>query len=206
MLTGATVPAWSPAFCAPQRAARLRDFDLVVPPRFGRTVARRARPGEIGPTMAAAATAIDHMRAATRDVVARVASQNPDSLWVFIREGLLVGCSAMMMLNEDGLEALLSGAIDIRDPAPAYLTAAGDRPAAIYVWALASPSVAADGIAKIIFRLQFPPYERADVYASPATKAGLRFTRALGFEPIPGHPRNLFRYIRLVNRQHQFGD
>jgi len=142
------------------------------------------------------------MRSATRDVVARVVAQNPDSLWVVVREGLLVGCSAFMMLNDYGLSALISGDIDMRDPAPSYLTPAGEKPAAIYVWALASPSVAADGIAKIIMRLQSPPYERADLYASPATSAGLRFLRALGFEPIPGHPRNLFRYIRLVNRQH----
>lgn len=204
MPSGATVPEWNTPSCAPQQP--VKDFDRVMPPRFSRTVARRARPGEIGATMATATNAINRMRAATRDVVARVVSQNPDSLWVFTREGLLVGCSALMMLNADGLAALLSGHIDIRDPAPAYLTPAGDRPAAIYVWALASPLVAADGIAKIIMRLQAPPYERADLYASPATSAGLRFTRALGFEPIPGHPRNLFRYIRLVNREHQFGD
>jgi hypothetical protein len=206
MLTATTVPAWSATLCAPQRTPRLRDFDLVVAPRFGRTVARRARLGEIGATLVTASAAIDRMRSATREVVARVVAHNPDSLWVFVRDGLLVGCSAMMMLNEKGLSALLAGEIDMRDPAPAYLTAAGDRPAAIYVWALASPSVAADGIAKIIMRLQSPPYERADLYASPATRAGLRFMRALGFEPIPGHPRNLFRYIRLVNRQHQLGD
>jgi hypothetical protein len=202
MLTAAPAPAWSAPLCAPQRASRLKDFDQVVAPRFGRTVARRARRGEIGATLATVSAAIDHMRSATREVVARVVAHNPDSLWVFVREGLMVGCSAMMMLNEDGLRALLAGEIDMRDPALAYLTAAGDRPAAIYVWALASPSVAADGIAKIIMRLQSPPYERADLYASPATRAGLRFTRALGFKPIPGHPRNLFRYIRLVNRQH----
>jgi hypothetical protein len=202
MLTAAPAPAWSPSFCAPQRASRLKDFDQVVAPRFGRTVARRARRGEIGATLATVSAAIEHIRSASRDVVARVVAHNPDSLWVFVREGLIVGCLAMMMLNEDGLHALLSGDIDMRDPAPPYLTAAGDRPAAIYVWALASPSVAADGIAKIIMRLQSPPYERADLYASPATRAGLRFLRALAFEPIPGHPRNLFRYTRLVNRQH----
>ena len=206
MSTGTIVPGCSPVLCAPQRAPRLRDFDQVVPPRFGRTVARRARPGEIGATMATASTAIIRMQAATRDVVARIASQNQDSLWVFIREGVLVGCAAMLMLNATGLAALISGEIDIRDPAPSYLTAAGGRPAAIYVWALASPSVAADGIAKIILRLRAPPYERADIYASPATRAGLRFSRGLGFEPMPGHPRNLLRYIRQINREHQFGD
>jgi hypothetical protein len=202
MLTAATAPARSELLCAPQRAPRLRDFDRVVAPRFGRTVARRARRGEIGTSLVTVSNAIHDMRSAPRDVVARVVAQNPDSLWVFVRQGLLVGCSALMMLNDHGLSALLSGDIDRRDPAPSYLTPAGERPAAIYVWALASPSVAADGIAKIIMRLQSPPYERADLYASPATRAGLRFLRALGFEPIPGHPHNLFRYIRLVNRQH----
>jgi hypothetical protein len=206
MLSGATVPAWDTTPCAPQQAFPTKDFDRIVAPRFGRTVARRARMGEIGPTVATAANAIQRMSAATREVVARVVSQNPDSLWVFVRDGLVVGCTAMMMLNEAGLEALLAGEINMRDPAAAYLTAAGERPAAIYIWALASPSVAADGIAKLIMRLQAPPYERADLYASPATDAGLRFTRGLGFEPVPSHPRNLFRYIRLVNREHQFGD
>ena len=205
MLTGATAPASSP-FCAPQRNPRPRDFDQVVVPRFGRTVARRVRRGEIGPTMMTAATAIDRLRVASREVITRVVSHNPDSLWVFVRHGILVGFMAMIMFNEEGLEALLEDRVNVQDPALEHLAAPGDAVAAIYFWAMASPAIAADGIAKVIMRLQAPPYRRADLYTYPATADGLRFARAFGFEPIPGHPRNLLRYIRQINREHQFGD
>jgi hypothetical protein len=205
MLTGAPAPASSP-LCAPQRTPGPRDFDQVVAPRFGRTVARRVRRGEIGLTLATAASAIDRLRVASRESVSRVVSRNPDALWVFIRHGTLVGFMAMMMFNEEGLQALLGNRVNVQDPAPEHLAAAGDPPAAIYFWAMASPAIAADGIAKVIMRLQAPPYQRADLYTYPATADGLRFARAFGFEPIPGHPRNLLRYIRKINREHQFGD
>jgi hypothetical protein len=205
MSTGAGTLASRP-LCAPQRTPGPRDFDHVLAPRFGRTVARRVRRGEIGPTLATAAAAIDRLRAASRDVVVRVVAHNPDSLWVFTRHGTLVGFMAMMLFNEEGLEALLGDRVDVRDPSTEHLAAAGVPPAAIYFWAMASPAIAADGIAKVIMRLQAPPYGRADLYTYPATADGLRFARAFGFDPIPGHPRNLLRYIRKINREHQFGD
>ena len=128
--------------------------------------------------------------------------QNPDSLWVFIRDGKFVGCAAMLMLNRNGLDALIADNIDIRDPDPSLLTAAGAPPAAIYIWALASLRYTADGIAKVIERLQMPPFGHSNIYARPATREGLRFLRALCFEPIAEH-HNLFRYERLANRDVQ---
>jgi len=186
--------------CAPQHGRRTREFDRVVPRRAGRTVARTVRPDEVQPTLKAVSAAISGMVAASEQVVTRVLAKNPESFWVFVRDGQLLGCSALLMLNTAGLAALLADEMDILDPATGFLTPAGERPAAIYIWALASPGYAADGIAKVIMRLQAPPYDRSDIYASPATEQGLRFLRSLGFEPIPGHPRNLFQYVRLANR------
>jgi hypothetical protein len=134
--------------------------------------------------------------------VARIARAHPDSLWGFWRHDCFVGGFAFLMLNRRGVEALLGDAIDLADPPPSVLAAPGDRPAAIYVWALLrSSAVAAEGIARVIVRLQQFPYERSDLFALPATPDGLRFMRGLGFRPIPGHPRALHHYVRFANRQ-----
>ena len=91
------------------------------------------------------------------------------------------------MLNRLGLEALIGDALDLGDPPTSVLAAPGDRPAGIYVWALLrSSAVAAEGIARVIVRLQQFPYERSDLFALPATPDGLRFMRGLGFRPVPG--------------------
>jgi hypothetical protein len=106
------------------------------------------------------------------------------------------------MLNRRGVEALIGDALDLGDPPTSVLAAPGDRPAGIYVWALLrSSAVAAEGIARVIVRLQQFPYERSDLFALPATPDGLRFMRGLGFRPVPGHPRSLHHYVRFANRQ-----
>lgn len=105
------------------------------------------------------------------------------------------------MLNRHGVEALIGDALDLGDPPTSVFAAPGDRPAGIYVWALLrSSAVAAEGIARVIVRLQQFPYERSDLFALPATPDGLRFMRGLGFRPVPGHPRSLHHYLRFANR------
>jgi hypothetical protein len=137
---------------------------------------------------------------ARKDMVTRIACGNPDSVWVFRRRERIVGGFAMLMLNRVGLSALLSDGFDFAEPAASLLAPYGTRPAAIYVWAVLGASVASEGIAQVIARVQQHPYELSDVFATPATEDGLRFMQGLCFRPVPGHPRSLHRYVRLVNR------
>jgi hypothetical protein len=184
---------------------RAKEFDLVTLPLRHRVDARRGQMADI-PLLLHYAEAAMGVPLAPEATVARIACAHRDSLWVYWRHDRLVGGVALLMLNRRGLAALLDGSIDLGDPPPAILTEAGQRPAAIYVWAILGGAIAAEGSAHVIVRLQQHPYERADIFALPATNDGLRFTRGLGFHLVPEHPRALYRYVRLANRTQPSGE
>jgi hypothetical protein len=182
------------------RPGRLREFDQVTLPAGQRVEARRVRIGDI-PLLLGHGEAGMGVALAPAITVARIARAHPDSLWGFWRHDRFVGGFAFLMLNRHGVAALIGDALDLGDPPTSVLAAPGDRPAGIYVWALLrSSAVAAEGIARVIVRLQQFPYERSDLFALPATPDGLRFMRGLGFRPVPGHPRSLHHYLRFANR------
>jgi hypothetical protein len=201
MASVAMVVAGGAGLFSTQRPVIIKEFDRIVAPAAGQTAVRRATAGELGRSLRVVAGAVK-CTTASEEVLKRVINEQEDTLWTFTRDEQLVGCFAMLMLNKAGQEALLRDAIDVLDPPSNFLVPTGAEPAAIYVWAVVGRSLAADGIAKVIVRLQSGPYKFADVYACPATRDGLRFMRKLGFEPVPGHPRNLFQYVRLANRLH----
>jgi len=181
-----------------------KEFDRVTPPPRLRVEARPAKTSDIPALLHHAERAIGVSLAAEAPV-ARVMRAHPDSLWSFWTGGRLVGGFAMLMLNSQGLEALVQDRIDLADPPADVLAVPGQRPAAIYVWAVLGAAAASEGIARVIFRLRQHPYERSDVFALPATGDGLRFMRGLGFRPVPGHPRSLHRYVRFTNRVQSSG-
>lgn len=181
---------------------RAKEFDRVTAPARHRVTARRAQISDI-PLLLRYAEAAIGVSLAPQSTIARIACAHPDALWGFWRHDHLAGGVALLMLNAGGLAALLTDRINLDDPPPAVLANAGERPAAIYVWAILGAAIASAGIAQVIVRLQRPPYELADVFALPATDDGLRFTRGLGFHLVPGHPRPLYRYVRLSNRTQQ---
>jgi hypothetical protein len=160
---------------------------------------RRTSRDDIGPLYREVQAAIGG-KMASEEVV--IAAHHPDALWTFSRNDRLVGCLAMLMLNRVGLQALLSDRIDLRDPSPDFLANPHDAPAAIYIWVVLAPTFAVDGIAEVMLRLRSAQYDSANIYAFQTTARGARFQRRLGFEPVPGHPRNLHQYIRLCNRRH----
>jgi len=183
------------------RQEKTSEFNGITRFRSGRTVVRRTCPEEIRLLLDTAQGAIGGVLA-SEAAVRRVAAQHPDALWTFIRNGRAVGCLAMLMLNEAGLEALLAEIIDFRDPAPSWLCNPAVPPAAIYVWGLMASPLAVDGVAEVILRLNASGYHLADIYAFQATEQGAGLMRRLGFGPLPGFSRKLFRYIRLANRSH----
>ena len=136
------------------RPGRLREFDEVTLPAGQRVEARRVRIGDI-PLLLGQGEAGMGVALAPAITVARIARAHPDSLWGFWRHGRFVGGFAFLMLNRHGVEALIGDALDLGDPPTSVLAAPGDRPAGIYVWALLrSSAVAAEGIARVIVRLQ----------------------------------------------------
>ena len=202
MTSIATAFASDRAPCAQLPARRApKEFDHVRAPRRPRLHVRRAEAGDIPELLRSAEAEIGAALASERAVTA-IAAAHPDALWVFLRDGRIVGGFAMLMLDEAGLAALLADRIDLRQPSTALLARPGEAPAAIYVWAVLGRALAAEGIATVIERLQAPPYGSADIFALPASAHGLRLMRSLGFRPMPGHGRGLHVYVRLANRSH----
>jgi hypothetical protein len=187
------------------RPRRLKEFDDVTLPAAQRVEAKRIRIADIAVLLGQGEAGMG-VALAPAITVARIARAHPDSLWGFWRHDCFVGGFAFLMLNRRGIEALIGDTLDLSDPPASALAAPGDRPAGIYVWALLrSSAVAAEGIARVIVRLQQFPYEHSDLFALPATADGLRFMCGLGFRPVPEHPRALHRYIRVANRKDQWG-
>lgn len=187
---------------SPQSNHNLEEFQILMGLRSGRTAVRRTRIEEIGLLLGAARAAIGGA-IASEAAVTRVIIRHPDAAWTFVRNGRLVGGLAMLMLNAAGFRALLSDrSIDLRDPAPELLAGRSDQPAAIYIWGLLAPPLAIDGVAEVMLRLRSAQYNSADIYAFRTTIQGARFQERLGFRAVPGHPRNLYRYIRFANRLH----
>lgn len=180
---------------------RGKEFDAVVLPPRQRFDAGPITTRDI-PYLLGLAEAAMGVSLASEAVIARIACEHPHAVWSFRRRERVVGGVALLMLNPSGLTALLRDDFDLSDPPSAFITQPGGRPAAIYVWAILGAAFASEGIAHAIVRLQQPPYERADLYAMPATEAGLRFTCGLGFTLVPHRQRPLYRYVRLANRVH----
>jgi hypothetical protein len=195
MATGASTLAGGRELLAPATKKAKWDLDLARFPNRGRLHVAPAKPREIAPLVASAQEATGVVLASV-EIVATVAGKNPEALWVFHRGDRIVGGVALLMLNREGLAHLRADALDLRDPPRDCLASPGQAPAAIYVWALLGRSVAAEGIGRIIERLQSAPFRDADLYAFPATRSGRSLMLALGFEPVPAHPRALYRYRR----------
>jgi hypothetical protein len=119
---------------------------------------------------------------------------------VFTPEAGIVSLWAMLMLAPLGLEALLLGELDPLNPAPNTLAATGERPAAIYHWAVIAPGTASEGIRHVSEFLRVPAYCTCNYFARPVTGLGTHLTAALGFRPIVAGIPGLFRYVRIVNR------
>ncbi len=186
--------------CALQRTRPLRELDRACTHALMATVVRREAGDGVAPLLQLAGTLIG-VELATEDVVRRVLAYHPDTLWAFTRHRRLVGGAAMLMLNAIGLEALLAGTLNHRDPPMSCLASPGIKPAGIYLWAFCESS-GSDGVLNVLARLQSPLYASSDIYALPVTSCGLGFLQRWGFQPVVGHPRNLFQYIRLANRSH----
>ena len=149
--------------------------------------------------------AIDHLLAyagqhirglASADVVHRIASYNPDTIWgIAHKENYDAGkpeCQgfvAFLMLNARGVEHLAEGTIDRRSPDLSLLAGQNERPAGIYTWALFAPGVMVGAIPLIYDKLCTRLYSGVNMYAWAATPDGKRFAETLGFRlgaPLKG--------------------
>lgn len=129
-------------------------------------------------------------RLASKEVVRRVAAANPDSLWVFSRDGSnrAEGFQALLMLNDKGRRALVDGELDFLDPPTDMLVAQWESPALIYVWASYTPGLLAAGLESVFEHLRSPRYAAVDIIARAYTAAGARSMERFGFQPNEAMP------------------
>jgi hypothetical protein len=129
---------------------------------------------EIGPSVASLAT------------MQGVYKHNPETLWPIFRRSPeferdhLAGYFGFLHLNAAGLAALQSRSLNGRDPDLTLLARAGERPAAIYVWAGIARKLRV--IAEMLVA-QAPGAERyggLPIYATARTLGGLKWLNHLG--------------------------
>jgi hypothetical protein len=175
------------------------EFDLLSSPRNPRISIRSATVDDIE----AIYRIIYHnvsFAVAPPPVMRFAMAINRNNIVTFLRHGEVVGVYAMLMLSTPGLEALLTGEFNGRDPHVAHLATRLEQPAAIYQWLVVAPGLAAEGVLHVSRLLRHPYYRNANLYARLLSADGARITSALGFKPVGGRDLGLTRYVRLVNR------
>jgi predicted GNAT family N-acyltransferase len=122
------------------------------------------------------------------DVIHRVMSFNPDAFWAIARRGRFdarapcgEGFVAFLMLNDAGMQRLIEGTLDTKNPELAYLAAQNERPAGIYIWAVHARGVMVGGVPLAFEKIWTPLCRDADVFARAVTPDGDRFLGELGF-------------------------
>lgn len=175
------------------------EFDLLQIPKHCRIDLTRASSDDLDEITKLAAQEIPGDLAGS-DVVRRVTVHNPNNLLVFKRGTGVVGGWSMLMLSPVGLEDLFLGNLDTGSPNPRQLTSSTQAPAAIYVWAVVAPGLAAEGIRHVAKFLRQPLYAAANLYSRPNTELGIALNVSLGFRPVTAVGGGLYRYVRLANR------
>jgi len=132
--------------------------------------------------------------------LAQFLRSDPEAIFAFERAGNLLGGIAFLHLNGRGLDALLLGGIDLKNPGHEFLARPDEEVSAIYVWALACHGRAVAGLANVARHLRKPRFISADYFAQPSTTAGRDLLIAIGFRSISSFQPDLWRYQRPWNR------
>jgi hypothetical protein len=170
-------------------AKSFRQLDALGTERLARRlVVFMPRRDEINALVAKVAK--DLGAVASGEVVHRIVSHNPDSVWAIARrdrynataptgEGLM----AFLLLNRDGMRKLFDGTLNATDPDLSLLTTQSEKPAGIYLWATYARGAMAGGMSLVMEKMSTPLYRDVEIYTRATTPEGLRMTLATGFKP-----------------------
>lgn len=173
-------------------------------PLGGKVWLRPARTDEI-PLLHALNVSEISPEVGTERVMLEVHERNPDTFWVVEHlapddtDPKVVGCYGFLFLTDTGFEALKGGILDRKDPPLRYITPAGMRPAAIYVW-----TMIAHGLARILAPLvvkAVEPYVDVPCYTICMTERGLNAARRRGFVPVDATVGDRGALVMLPTRQ-----
>lgn len=144
-----------------------------------------ARPDELEPLHALTVLEIGPS-VASLETMKRVYKHNPESIWPIFRRPSaggpdgLVGYFGFLHLNGAGLAALEDRTLNGRTPNLAHLARAGERPAAIYVWAGIARKVRAIAEMLVAQALGAERYGGLPIFATAGTLGGLKWLNHLG--------------------------
>jgi len=158
----------------------LKTHDLC-----GRLTVSTPTPEEIDHLMDRAR--VDLPSIASNAVVRRVVYDNPDTFWAIRRKSsdrpaLPRGFAAFLMLGEEGVDALIRGRLDAKNPPPEFLAGQHQRPAAIYVWLVHAKGTLTPAPGLVMEKLRAPLYRDVDLIARAVTQEGSQFNDSLGFQ------------------------
>jgi|GEM_PF-2973169 len=133
-------------------------------------------------------------------LIKKIIQHNNDNVFCFTRNQRVVGFCAMLMLSPLGLERLLLDEFDGKNPDFKCLSKTEENTAAIYMWGLVASGFAIEGVRHMSQFLQQSKYKTINFFSRPNTDAGVRININLGFKPVENAEGDLYRYVRIVNR------
>lgn len=108
-----------------------------------------------------------------------------------------VGYYAFLHLTKEGLERLEAGTLDVLNPDLNCVVTDGQRPAAIYVWAIVARKINRFVMPLIAKALGAELYGGVPLYATAGTLGGMGAMKAVGFEGAKDKEAGLGQLFRL---------
>ncbi len=112
------------------------------------------------------------------------------SIWEFYREGEehrpdaeILGFFCMLHLTAEGARLMAADELDTSDPDPQFLIGAGERPSAIYYWAIIAEGLTISAGPMIIIAMG-SNYADVPIYVRPTTEAGLKRVLKSDYKPL----------------------
>ena len=164
--------------------------------RFARLVAERGHRQQIDSRAVSAAESYFLMRklrhelgtVASDDAVCRVLAHNPEVFRLVERgDGREPAFLAYLPLNENGLDALVSGKLDRLLPDPRYLTRKDEPATALYIWCMHAPGCFIPAISAIAAHFESIAPHGVPLFTSAAAPAAARLFTSLGFTKARDH-------------------
>ena len=163
-------------------------------PEGGTVFVRMAREDEISTLHQLTVSQIGH-QVAPLEAMQDVYRHNPETLWIIYRapngdksQAQLAGYYGFLHLNEAGHKALEARTITPRKPDLSLLTPAGERPSAVYIWAIVARKLTTLTIPLVGKGLGIKRYGGLPFYATAATMGGLNGLKGYGFTGAESEP------------------
>jgi predicted GNAT family N-acyltransferase len=126
------------------------------------------------------------------EVVQRVVSHNPDCFWAIARRDrfdinrpVAEGYFAFLPLTREGLDGLLDGSLDRRNPPLSLVTGQHERPAGVYIWHVYAPGPLAPAVSLACQRIWRAQCHDVDLYSWSINQTAARYVEGMGFRLAP---------------------